>query len=97
LERSKTKYRLFKNQPHLMDADRLGIHIFVALLIITVFIGCTSKYNETSDQQKQLDSQLKNLTQKFLVEKIGKTGFGGKAFCAYRTLDVNKENSNISE
>jgi predicted heme/steroid binding protein len=62
-----------------------------------MLISCDYQHDGLSDQQKQLDGRLRNLTQKFLVENISKVGFGGKAFCAYRTLDLNQENSNISE
>lgn len=97
MERSEAKYKFLRIKPHFLNENKVGINIFVVLTLTIVSIGCIYKHDELSDQQKQLDNSLKNLTQNFLIENISKVGFGGKAFCAYKTLDVDKENSNVSE
>jgi len=61
--------------------------LLFAVLIIYLFVGCSNSYELTAEQ-KQLANTLKDTTQKYLVDDFGKSSFGGKAFCAYKVLDI---------
>ncbi|HEV7472515.1 MAG TPA: hypothetical protein VGN90_00605 [Pyrinomonadaceae bacterium] len=50
-----------------------------------------------SPEQQQLAAQMKDVTKKYLVEKLGGTGFGGKAFCAYKVLDIEQTGADVNE
>jgi hypothetical protein len=67
------------------------------LTIITLFIGCTNSYYQVSDKQKGLAQSLAGMTDAYLTENIGKTGFGGKTFCTYKTLDIEEAKQGVNE
>lgn len=98
MKKSQVNLRFFVAIQYLLGKRRLRIDLFVILLIINMLTGCMRKYERDDGRQAQMEGQLRNLTQTFLVEKISKIGFGGRAFCAYKTLDITKsDNSNVNE
>lgn len=67
------------------------------LTIITLFIGCANTRYQMNDKQKELAQSLTGVTDDYLTEKIGKSGFGGKPFCTYKTLDIEETKQGVSE
>ena len=60
------------------------------LTIITLFIGCANGHYQLNNKQQELAQSLAGVTDDYLTEHIGKTGFGGKTFCTYKTLDIEE-------
>lgn len=50
-----------------------------------------------NDKQKELAQSLTGVTDDYLTENIGKTGFGGKTFCTYKTLDIEETKQGVNE
>jgi len=58
------------------------------LTIITLFAGCANARYQMNNTQKELARSLTGVTDVYLTENIGKTGFTGKTFCTYRESDL---------
>ena len=68
------------------------------LTIITLLIGCANAHHyQMNNKQKELAQSLAGLTDGYLTENIGKTGFGGKAFCTYKALDIEETEQGVNE
>src|SRR4030095_2792398 len=71
--------------------------VITCLLIFTFFTGCANTHYQMNDKQKELAKSLTDITDDYLTKNIGKTGFGGKTFCMYKTLDIEETNQGLSE
>lgn len=74
----------------------------IAGFILLGMIQCDERHGKSSSQQLssreiQLAAELKDVTKNYLVEKFGETGFGGKAFCAYKVLEIEQKGEDINE
>src|SRR5262249_38805513 len=67
------------------------------LTIITLFAGCANTRYQMNNMQKELARSLTGVTDAYLTENIGKTGFTGKTFCTYKTLDIEETRQGVSE
>jgi hypothetical protein len=49
-----------------------------------------------SDEQQKLVTALDGVTRPYLTENVIKPSFGGKVFCAYKAMDVDKADGGAS-
>src|SRR2546425_13154697 len=66
------------------------------------FVSCHAQQprlssDSLSPRQKELGSQLANVTTSYLDQKIGLVGFGGKPFCGYKLLELEETEKGVSE
>lgn len=52
---------------------------------------------QLDQQQRQLATELKDVTKNYLVQQFGETGFGGKSFCAFKLLDIEQKGDDVNE
>ena len=50
-----------------------------------------------TSQQKQLATDVKNVTKDYLVKNVGNIGSRGKMFCVYTVLDIEPQSSGVNE
>jgi hypothetical protein len=48
-------------------------------------------------RQRQLADESRKVTKDYLVTKVGVAGFGGKVFCAYKSLGVEESGDEVKE
>ena len=80
-----------------MEYMLAGKFMIYLLTIITLFIGCANAHYQLNNKQQELAQSLVGVTDDYLTEHIGKTGFGGKTFCTYKTLDIEETAQGINE
>jgi hypothetical protein len=74
-----------------------GKFMIYLLIIITLFIGCAHAHCQLNNKQQELAQSLAGVTDDYLAEHIGKTGFGGKTFCTYKTLAIEETTPGVNE
>lgn len=80
---------------------RLLVPIVAGCIVLAVIQCGWGKSKMASQQlngnQVQLAAELKDVTKNYLVEKLGETGFGGRPFCAYKVMDIERNGDDINE
>src|SRR5262249_23344550 len=59
--------------------------------------GCANAHYQLNNKQQELAQSLAAVTDDYLIEHIGITGFGGKTFCTHKTLDIEETEQGVIE
>src|SRR5215475_2890717 len=65
------------------------------LTINTLFTGCANAHYQLNNKQQELAQSLAAVTDDYLIEHIGITGFGGQTFCTHKTLDIEETEQGV--
>jgi len=73
----------------------------VSAMVVLQLVQSACKYKLASEQltpaQQQLAADLTDVTKTYLVAHVGMASFGGKAFCAYKVLNIEQRNEELTE
>lgn len=79
--------------------DKLLLSLLSALSFIALIglLACHSSQTSLTQNQKQMSDDLKVVIDEHLTANIVKPSFGGRVFCAHKTLAIEEDGGGVNE